>query len=101
MSPSSEKTYFPITAANYFNDALLDPGQKSSDYVTRGLKATIHNDNTSAEARESAAYRLEERGEELPPDYYKMKEQGIGGHEEIRGEPKLLSSRRNRFIRIV
>ncbi|KAF9563807.1 hypothetical protein CPC08DRAFT_705720 [Agrocybe pediades] len=56
-----------------------------SDYVARGLKATIHNPNTSDEAKQSAVHRLEDQGEELPEDYRNMKEQGIGGHEELRG----------------
>ncbi|KAF9564054.1 hypothetical protein CPC08DRAFT_816213 [Agrocybe pediades] len=44
-------------------------GGKSSDYVTRGLKATIHNANTSDEAKESAAERLRQMGQEVPADY--------------------------------
>ena len=47
---------------------LLD-GQKNQDYVARGLKATIHNDNTSDQAKESAAERLEQMGAEVPTDY--------------------------------
>ncbi|KAF4613166.1 hypothetical protein D9613_011106 [Agrocybe pediades] len=44
-------------------------GEKNQDYVARGLKATIHNDNTSDEAKQSAAQRLEEMGAEVPSDY--------------------------------
>ena len=39
------------------------------DYVARGLKATIHNENTSTAAKESAAQRLQEMGAEVPQDF--------------------------------
>ncbi|KAF4612405.1 hypothetical protein D9613_004293 [Agrocybe pediades] len=44
-------------------------GEKNQDYVARGLKATIHNDNTSDQAKQSAADRLEKMGAEVPSDY--------------------------------
>ncbi|KDR77250.1 hypothetical protein GALMADRAFT_246556 [Galerina marginata CBS 339.88] len=42
---------------------------KNPENVARGLKAAIHNDSVSAEAKESAAQRLEQMGREVPADY--------------------------------
>ncbi|KAF8186375.1 hypothetical protein BJ912DRAFT_971556 [Pholiota molesta] len=39
---------------------------KNPEYVARGLKATLHNERVSQEAKESAARRLQEMGEEVP-----------------------------------
>lgn len=42
---------------------------KKPENVARGLKAAIHNDNVSEEAKENAAQRLEEMGVEVPADF--------------------------------
>ncbi|KAF8909673.1 hypothetical protein CPB84DRAFT_1743707 [Gymnopilus junonius] len=43
--------------------------EKKSDNVARGLKAAIHNDNVSGDAKESAAQRLQDLGKEVPADF--------------------------------
>ncbi|KAF9567731.1 hypothetical protein CPC08DRAFT_807494 [Agrocybe pediades] len=62
-------------------------GEKNQDYVARGLKATIHNDNTSDQAKQSAADRLEKMGAEVPSDYQshpknqeRLSQQSIAGY---------------------
>ncbi|KAH9486269.1 UPF0654 protein C22G7.11c [Psilocybe cubensis] len=42
---------------------------KNPGNVARGLKATIHNANVSEEAKENAAQRLAQMGEEVPGDF--------------------------------
>ncbi|KAF9485653.1 hypothetical protein BDN70DRAFT_870960 [Pholiota conissans] len=42
---------------------------KNPEYVARGLKASIHNDGVSEEAKERAAQRLQDMGAEVPADY--------------------------------
>ncbi|KAF9564052.1 hypothetical protein CPC08DRAFT_816211 [Agrocybe pediades] len=64
-------------------------GDKNPDYVARGLKATIHNERTSEEAKESAAQRLEEMGAEVPSDFAASNDSsnssGKGGQDEEEG----------------
>ncbi|KAF9521519.1 hypothetical protein CPB83DRAFT_887919 [Crepidotus variabilis] len=43
--------------------------RKNPANVARGLKAAIHNDHVSEEAKRQAAQRLEEMGQEVPADF--------------------------------
>jgi hypothetical protein len=43
-----------------------DTEGKNPDYVARGLKAALHNDRVSDEAKESVAERLQEMGVDVP-----------------------------------
>ncbi|KAH9486270.1 UPF0654 protein C22G7.11c [Psilocybe cubensis] len=48
---------------------MAGTNDKNQDYVTRGLKAAIHNDNVSDEAKKNAAQRLKNMGSEVPSDF--------------------------------
>ncbi|KAF8909671.1 Conidiation protein 6-domain-containing protein [Gymnopilus junonius] len=57
---------------------------KNPEYVARGLKGTIHNPNTSTEAKESAAERLEQMGSDVPQDFSGSKTESATGSRNLR-----------------
>jgi hypothetical protein len=67
-----------------------DTEGKNPDYVARGLKAALHNDRVSDEAKESVAERLQEMGVDVPE--YETSSGDIVAEEEYVAEEESVSN---------